>query len=200
MRAEFVAADQPHGTNVAVVRTANRGRGALDPATAFTDVDALVTRERGAMLLCFSADCPSIVLFDPARRVVAAAHSGWRGTVGGIAWKAIRRMQEEFACRADDLLACIGPGIAPCCFEVGSDVVLAVEQRMPLAKEFITLRDGRTYFDIASTIRKQVLEAGVAASRIESANVCTFCRVDEFFSYRAESGRTGRFATVVGLR
>jgi hypothetical protein len=120
--------------------------------------------------------------------------------VAGIAPKMIRRMQARFACQPDELVACVGPAIDSCCFEIGPEVLLAIEQRQPSAQPFVSCRGGRTYFDIPGAIRQQLLDAGVPAASIEMSGLCTACRVDEFFSYRAENGVTGRFAAIVGLR
>ena len=196
----FVAATQPHGANVAVVRSSDRGRGALDGETALGGVDALVTNEPGLALLCFSADCPSVVLYDPVKQAVGVAHSGWRGTVGGIAANTVRCFQDQFGSAPDDLLACVGPGIGSCCFEVGDAFVQAVDELMPLARPFVRQQGKRTTFDITGTVHRQLIEAGVCEHRIEMADVCTMCRPEEFFSYRADRGVTGRFAAVAGLR
>ena len=197
---DFVCARQPHGEEIAVVGAEDHSRGAFGPDDEFSTADALITSEPGAMLMCFSADCPPVLLFDPARGAAGVAHSGWRGTVRGIAGKTVSRMQGEYGTRPEDLIACIGPGIGACCFEVGAVVLDAVENDMPLIRPCIEHRDGRAFLGLHQAIRLQLLRAGVDEDRIEVSDACTHCRTDIFYSYRAESGRTGRFALAAGLR
>ena len=196
----LVVARQPHGDLVAVVRREDRGRGAFGTETEFQDADALITGERGLMLMCFSADCPPVLLFDPARNAVGVAHSGWRGTVAGVVGSTVRCMESEYGSSPADLIACIGPGIGVCCFEVGPVVCRPIDERMPLMKECVELREERTFVDLPGAIRLQLLDAGLAERNIETACLCTSCRNDEFFSYRADGDTTGRFAAVVGMR
>lgn len=73
-------------------------------------------------LVCFGADCTTLLLFDPVRQAIAAVHAGWRGTALGIAYKAVLRMQTEFGCAPEHIRAAIGPCIGRCCFEVGPEV------------------------------------------------------------------------------
>ena len=73
-------------------------------------------------LTIFSGDCIPILLYDPVRRCIAAAHAGWRGTALGIAARAVEAMVRDYGCQAGNILAAIGPGIGPCCFETHGDV------------------------------------------------------------------------------
>src|SRR5262249_48075277 len=101
-----------HGTDVWVVG---------DPLPDPPEFDILVTDRAGDTLAAFAADCIPIVFCDPRRRVVAAAHAGWRGTVAGAAPRAIAAMGERFGSKSEDICVALGPSIGPCCFEVGSD-------------------------------------------------------------------------------
>ena len=76
--------------------------------------DGLLTDEPGAALVCFGADCTTLLLFDPVRQAIAAVHAGWRGTAQGIAYKAVLRMQAEFGCAPEHIHAAIGPCIGRC--------------------------------------------------------------------------------------
>lgn len=89
--------------------------------------DALITGRPGLLLAVQVADCLPILLADPAQRVVAAVHAGWRGTLGGIVAKTVGRMRQEFGCDPKRMLAAFGPGIHRCCYEVGPEVVEGYE-------------------------------------------------------------------------
>jgi hypothetical protein len=98
--------------------------------------DAVVTRARGLLLGVQTADCVPILLADAKRRVVAAIHAGWRGTLKRIAAKTVGRMQMEFGTRPGDIVAALGPGIGGCCYEVGPEVVQAFAAQFAAAREW----------------------------------------------------------------
>jgi len=181
---------QVHGTRVGVVGRAHLGT--VQPAT-----DALVTSVPAVPLLMRFADCAPVLFFDPVRRVVGIAHAGWRGVVAGVIGATVRTMTERLGCDPADLWAGIGPTIGPCCYAVGPEVAVAVETACPPGAGVVRDADGRTYLDLPAAVQAQLRAAGV--EQIEDAGLCTACHVDEFFSHRAEHGRTGRFGVVMEL-
>ncbi len=184
--------------------------------------DASATNRPGLLLGVRTADCAPVLVVDPKRRVVAAIHAGWRGTLQRIVTKAIGQMQMEFACRPQDLLAAIGPTIGGCCYEVGTEVASAFAAKFANAAEFFDeLRTGdepnplqwlnmmppghqpppnKVLLDLPKANRLQLLEAGVLAQNIFVSDLCTACRCDLLFSYRKEGPRSGRLMSVIGLR
>ena len=181
---------QVHGARVGVV---GRGHlGTVQPAT-----DALVTDEVGVPLLLRFADCVPVLFFDPVRRAVGIAHAGWRSVVAGVVGDTVRTMRDRLGCAPADLWAGIGPSIRPCCYEIGPEVLTAIGAACPPGAEIEKLVDGRSHLDLPAAVRAQLREAGV--KQIEDSGLCTACRVDEFFSHRAEHGHTGRFGIVLGL-
>lgn len=181
---------QVHGARVAVVGRAHLGT--VQPAT-----DALVTAMPDVPLLMRFADCSSILLFDPVQRVIGVAHAGWHGVVAGCAGATVRTMTERLGCAPPDIWAGVGPTIGPCCYEVGSEVAEAVTAACPSGTEVVHRVNGRIHLDLPAAVTAQLRAAGV--EQVENADLCTACRVDEFFSHRAERGRTGRFGVVMGL-
>jgi YfiH family protein len=138
------------------------------------------------------ADCQAVILYDPVREVLANVHCGWRGNTHNVLSAAVRRMTGEFGTRPRDLRAAIGPSLGPCCAEFVTHETLFPET-------FARYRVQRNHFDLWEISRWQLAEAGVREDHIETAGLCTRCRTDLFFSYRAEKV-TGRFATVAMLR
>lgn len=197
-----VLGEQRHTTNIAVVRKEDAGRGAREKSTRLPQTDALITACQGICLVVLAADCVPILLYDTENHVVAAIHAGWRGTVGQIARKVIEKMGEVFACRPKNIWAGIGPSIGPCCYEVGENVVEKVRDNLGnltgLVKEGRAF--GKYFLNLWEANRRQLLEAGVCSGQIEVAGLCTGCHHDEFFSYRADDGNTGRFAAGIMLR
>lgn len=181
---------QVHGARVGVVGQAHLGT--VQPAT-----DALVTAVPSVPLLMRFGDCASILFFDPTRRVIGMTHAGWRGVVAGSVEATVRTMVERLDCDLADIWAGIGPAIGPCCYEVGIEVVDAVEAACPAGANVVHRVNGRIHLDLSAAVQAQLDAAGV--EWVEGADLCTACRVDEFFSHRAERGRTGRFGIVMEL-
>lgn len=127
----FVIGHQVHGASVRVVTQADRGRGALTPADAFPDTDALITRERGIVLAVLVADCVPVIVFDPMTPAVGVVHAGWKGTVAHITRNTVEAMSREFASDPHTLLAGVGPSIGPASYEVSADVAERAQAEFP---------------------------------------------------------------------
>ena len=187
--------------------------------------DGLMTDEPGLLIGIQTADCIPILVAARKRRVVAAFHAGWRGTVKRIVESGIGRMRLAFGSRPEDLTAAIGPGIGPCCYAVGEEVLSSFESQFPYARElfhevydsdpirtrypmlFLTQRaPGHSdigpslHLNLAEANRRQLLAAGLKPRAIHLVGGCTSCRPELFFSHRASEGRTGRMMSVIGIR
>lgn len=185
-----ISPHQVHGARVGVVGRAHLG-------TVLPDTDALVTSAPGAPILMRFGDCAPVFFYDDVRRVVGIAHAGWRGVVAGSVGATVRAMTTRLGSDPADIWAGIGPTIGPCCYEVGPEVVNAVRAACPDGADLARIVNGRVYLDLPGAVRAQLSAAGV--QKVEDSGLCTSCRVDEFFSHRAEHGRTGRFGVVVEL-
>jgi YfiH family protein len=184
--------------------------------------DASVTNRPGLLVGVRTADCAPVLVVDPKRRVVAAIHAGWRGTLARIVTKTIGQMQMEFGCRPQDSLAAIGPTIGGCCYEVGTEVAAAFAAKFANASDFFDeLRTGdepnplqwlnmmppghqpppnKVLLDLKRANRAQLVEAGIREENIFVTELCTSCDVDRLFSYRKEGGWSGRLIGVIGIR
>lgn len=191
-RADFVSPNQQHTTNTRQVGRRDRGQ-------VFTCTDTLFTAEPGVPLLLRYADCTPVLLYDPVRRALAVVHSGWRGTVQAAAVVAVGALVAQFDSRPADIVAAIGPSIGPCCYEVGDEVVAAVNDTFTRPASLLPPgRNGRRHFDLWGANYQLLWDAGVR--QIETAELCTSCHRAEFFSYRAQQGRTGHFGALMALR
>ena len=195
------------------------------PAESPLAGDGLITATPGLLLGIQTADCLPIILVDSRQHAVGVFHAGWRGTVKRIVEKGVGEMHRCFGSRARDLKAAIGPGIHGCCYEVGEEVrsqfesqfayaaklFREVEESDPVREKypmlFLTARapghselPKKIFLDLVEANRQQLLAVGVPAKSIEASPLCTTCRTDLLFSYRAEKGRTGRMMGVVGIR
>lgn len=196
----LVFVKQVHGTSVVTITAEDRGMGAMAPDANRVSADAMVTNVPGVTLCILTADCVPVLFYDPVRRAVGAAHSGWRGTVGHISARVVEAMQREFGTKPRDLLVSIGPSIRSCCYEV-DDVVAE-----PVAREFqdpvLFPRFGKPNkyrFSMQSAIRMDLERLGVARARIEDTGLCTSCRANHLFSHRKEQGRAGRLGALIAL-
>jgi YfiH family protein len=159
--------------------------------------DGLICQAPGVYLIMRFADCVPLLLYDPVRHVVGIAHAGWRGTLAGVA-RSVARVMVEGGCRPKDIRVGIGPSVGPCCYEVGPEVVAAARQAgWPVGELFWPGNGPRPHFDLWEANRRQLLNLGI--EQIEVAGLCTACHSDEFYSHRAEQGRTGRFGAVIGV-
>jgi len=191
-RADLVSPNQRHTANVRRVGAADRGR-------IWPGYDTLITDEPEVPLLLRYADCTPVLIYDPAHHALALIHSGWRGTVQAAGRIAVEALAAEYGSRPADLIAAIGPSIGPCCYEVGEDVISAVHAAFDRpAGLLMSRKGGRAHFDLWAANRRWLTEAGVG--QIEVAEICTACRMDDFYSYRAEQGKTGHFGAVAMLR
>ena len=171
---------QVHGAELATHAAPQSPSPFAEPGGAIPEIDGHVTAEPGLAALVFVADCLPVALAGPGG--VAMLHCGWRGLAAGI----VARGAEAIG--ATD--AAVGPGIGPCCYEVGDDVLGA------FAGLGGSVASGRM-LDLAEVARRLLREAGV--ERIESAGLCTSCEEDAFFSHRRDAGRGGRQAGLVWL-
>ncbi len=161
--------------------------------------DIIFTNKQGVTLYMRFADCVPIFLHDPRMGVVGLAHAGWLGTVRGASAAAVRAMSARYGSKPADILAAIGPSIGVDHYEIGSDVRAQVEQTFGTdAERLVEVRGGKTYLDLWAANRLQLENAGV--EQIEIAGLCTACHLDDWFSYRAEKGRTGRFGALIALQ
>jgi polyphenol oxidase len=181
----FAVARQVHGTEEARVTEADGGRGFDDPATALGPADILVTAERAVPLAVLVADCLPIVL--ASEDLLVTVHAGWRGLASGILARAAAVFEDP-----GRAAAAIGPAIGPCHYEVGPEVVTAVEAGSP-GGAVVERRDGSTALDLRGTAARGLAACGVG--EVEAAEVCTACEPARFYSHRRD-GRTGRHAMV----
>ncbi len=189
-----VTVDQVHGENIVKADSLNY----RDLRTAHAD--AIITDVREIAIGVETADCVPILLIDPAKPAIGAVHAGWRSTVKKIVQKTVNRMSEEFGAEPSRMIAAIGPAIGPECYEVDEPVIGPVRGAFSFWNDVAAPRgNGRWSLDLAKANRLELLQIGLAEKNIHSVGMCTSCRRDMFYSYRAE-GRTGRMLSVIMIK
>jgi YfiH family protein len=192
---DFVACQQVHGIMVVTVGLEHAG-------TVQNGADGMTTGAAVLPLSLVFADCVPIVLYDARRHVLGMCHAGWRGTVQGMAAATLAAMAEKHGTDPIDVLAGIGPSIGPASYEVGDDVMQAVQQRLPDAADLLitSAENGRKpHLDLWKANRNQLARGGVPKAQIEVSGIDTARHTGDFFSHRAERGQCGLFCMVAWL-
>lgn len=197
----LTASAQDHNTFVRAVTSENKGVGIYKPRDLHS-VDALITNEKGVTLVTYYADCTPLFFVDTKQKAIGLAHAGWRGTVGRIGEKVVKKMTEFYGTNPADIVAAIGPAISVCCYEVDK----------PCADKFYALSDldssrfvfpkenGKYMIDLLETNRQILVAAGVKNENITVSDVCTNCNSELLWSHRATKGKRGTMSAFMCIK
>jgi YfiH family protein len=188
---------QVHGCRVFEAHDLNPSRVADGVSI---EADAQMTDRSGISLVLTFADCVPILVYDPVHHVVGLAHAGWRGTISEVGRRLVEAMNLRYGSRPYDLRAAIGPSIGGCCYEVGDEVARQFQTRWPGSVVASRSHQASWLVDLWDANRRQLTGAGLLAAHVHVSQLCTACRVDQFYSHRRQAGRAGRFAVVAMLR
>lgn len=162
------------------------------------DTDGAVTRRRDVVLCINTADCVPVVLCDAVAGVIGAVHSGWRGTIGRIAARAVEAM-----CRIGALPQHIHVAMGPCicagCYEVGPEVAEQFRCEFPFYPGIVLTGYPKPHIDLAEAIRDTLIDAGVATGSIQMPPACSKCNPRDYFSARRLGVCSGRTLTAIAL-
>jgi len=156
--------------------------------------DALITRKKNLGLAISSADCPAIFIYDPIQKVIAAVHSGWRGTEKKILRKTIQKLKSDFNSDESNLICYIGPSISQKNYEVSEEVALKFD------KEFILKNENKFYLNLSGANYKMLIEEGVKRTNIQISGLCTFEYENLLHSFRRDSQKSGRALGVIAMK
>ncbi len=199
----FMLLKQLHTPHVRVVESlADAAHDFASPAVL--EGDGLMTDVPGVLLAVGAADCIPVLVADPVRRVAAAFHAGWRGTLARIVEHGIAGMQRRYGSNSSDLRAVVGPGIGPESYVVSKELRTQFASRFAYAAELFHEAIGANgepalYLNLWEANRRQLTDAGVLAHHIDVLGLDTAKDTLQFFSHRAENGFTGRMLGVIGF-
>ncbi len=160
--------------------------------------DILFTNNSRVSLFMRYADCVPLLFYDPKQRVIGLAHAGWMGTAQGVAEVAIKAMTEKYGCQPKNIIAGIGPSISADHYEIKEDVAAQFREKYGAdAEKILQTRENRLYLDLWTANAIQLRNAGV--EHIQVSGICTACHTEDWFSHRAEHGKTGRFGVLMAL-
>jgi hypothetical protein len=183
---------QVHGTQVVIAEEPRK------PLQNYVQADAIITDKPTITLFMRFADCVPILLYEPHKNVAGIVHAGWQGTVNNTVKAAIKRMVSTYNVNAADIVAGIGPSIGPDHYTIREDVLAAFKNRFGHNwQKMIQFEEDKIHLNLWKANELNLLESGV--SKIEIANICTACQTQDWFSHRAEAGKTGRFGALIKL-
>lgn len=157
--------------------------------------DALIVTEPGIPAMVQVADCVPILLYDPVRHAGAAVHAGWRGTAKQVVMKVAQALIADHGCKAENLIAAIGPAVGGCCYEISLEVASQVSGTLPdqPSSKIMTINAaGNPQIDLKTVNRLQLESMGI--TQVEILPDCTLCEPERLWSYRrGEGGRQVAF-------
>lgn len=168
-----------------------------------TNVDAIITNQKDVPLAITTADCLPIIIYDEGKKVIAAIHAGWKGSLNGILKNTIDTIIKSFKSDISNLLFFFGPSICQKCFSVSKeryDMFMMEYGYLEKAHELFKEENNIYYIDIAGLNETILLNLGIKKANIYNANICTLENKDIIHSYRGRKDNDfGLGVTIVSL-
>ncbi|XP_057642194.1 purine nucleoside phosphorylase LACC1 [Chionomys nivalis] len=164
--------------------------------------DGIVTNQRGVTITALGADCITIVFADPVKKACGVAHSGWKGTLLGVAMATVNAMTTEYGCNPEDILVVLGPSVGPCCFALPREQATSFHDLHPsCVRQFDSLNP---YVDIRKATRILLERGGILPQHIHDQkgdlDLCTSCHPDKFFSHVRDGLNFGTQIGFISIR
>ena len=156
--------------------------------------DALITAEKRIGLTISTADCTPIFMYDRKNKIIAAVHSGWRGTEKQILRKTITKLIEQFGTKPEKLFVYFGPSITQKNYEVGEDVAVKFDSK------YLRKISGKLYLDVVDVNKDIVYDFAIPKSNIEISPLCSYEEKDLLQSYRRDREKSGRALGVLAMK
>ena len=183
--------EQIHGDNIVEIKN-------NDPYL-IKAADALITKEKNAVLSVMTADCMPILIFDPVNKAFGIIHAGWKGAFLFLPGKTLRKMTKAFKTRPYDCLAVLGPAICSDCYEVNNDLVEKNTETFRFGELGIIRNNSKIYLDLVEINSEILLAAGLKKGNIHKTGLCTSCLPEFFYSHRRDGGKTGRMMSLAWM-
>ncbi|KAM4701258.1 purine nucleoside phosphorylase LACC1-like [Discoglossus pictus] len=161
--------------------------------------DGIVTNQKGVTIAAPGADCLPLLFSDPVKKAFGVAHSGWKGTVLGVAMATVNAMISEYGCNLQDILVVLGPSVGPCCFTLTQQEAKAFHDIDPQC-----IRQSETpnpYVDIRRATRVLLGRSGIPPANIQDdLALCTSCNSELFFSHKRDGDNFGTQIGFISVR
>jgi len=165
----------------------------ISPTNNRQTCDALVTNKPNTPLLVMVADCIPILFYDDTNYTIGVAHAGRNGTFQNISANTVKKMIDDYSCKAKDIKVEMGPSIQKCCYEVSCELANIT------IKSFGKVFEKNRYIDLQGINKMQLLALGVKEENITISNICTKCSNEPYFSYR-KNNKCGRFGGIIMIK
>ncbi|XP_052046866.1 purine nucleoside phosphorylase LACC1 isoform X2 [Apodemus sylvaticus] len=164
--------------------------------------DGIITDQRGVTITALGADCIPIVFADPVRKACGVAHSGWKGTLLGVAMATVNAMVTEYGCNLEDIIVVLGPAVGSCCFTLPKESATSFHNLHPsCVRQFDS---PSPYVDIRKATRILLERGGILPQNIqdqkEDLDLCTSCHPEKFFSHVRDGLNFGTQIGFISLR
>jgi polyphenol oxidase len=184
---------QVHGNRILNINENTK----LDSDDIPEEADCIVTGLKNTPVMVMGADCNLILVGDIRKRVAAAVHAGWKGTLKKIAARTVLYIKNKFNSNAEDIVSVFGPSIRRCCYKVNRPIVDKFTD-ISGRRDFFSVRDDNIFLDLVKINYMQLREAGISEENISDCGECTYCN-SNFYSYRRSkiTGRQSAIAVII---
>ncbi len=159
-----------------------------------SDSDAMIT-DRTETALCIStADCTAVFIYDSKQKIIAAVHSGWRGTHKRITEKTVKILKNDYKSNPDNLSVYLGPSIGQVNYEVGNEVAGLFDNK------YLIRNEDRFLLDVSLANYDMLTGEGIPPNQIQKSSLCSFEYSELFHSYRRDAMQSGRSLGVIAMR
>lgn len=191
---------QNHTDNIKIIK--NKINKDEPDFNIYQETDGLITNCKDIALSTINADCILLIFYDPVKKVIANVHSGWRGTIKRISVKAVKKMQEEYGSKLEDIICCMSPSICKDHFEVDEDVYNLFKNEFNEINEYDKVYEKKNDKWLIDTIlinRLMLKRAGLKEENIIDSGICSVCNKDLIHSYRAHGKDAGRATLIISM-
>ena len=166
----------------------------VDKGGSVGESDALITKQKKLGLAISSADCTPIFIYDKENKIIAAVHSGWRGTQKCILKKVLKNLNHHFSSKPEDLLVYVAPSISQMNYEIGKEVAVLFD---PI---YLKMENGKIFLDVQKANINMLYEFGIPKDNIEISTLCSYEEKNLLHSYRRDGKLSGRSLGIIAMR
>ena len=187
----LILMQQVHGCRSLLVEHHQKGK-------VIPGIDGMITTEKQIVLGVGTADCLPVLLYGPEKKIIAIAHAGWKGVLGGIVATLVKKII-RLGVKPENIIVAIGPHIGPCCYYIWPERAPLFRKKFGDLPGMITKRENKFYLDLAIPVLFQLENAGVKKGNIDISYDCTFHQSARYYSFRRDGKITGEMLSVISL-
>ncbi|MCF8000948.1 MAG: peptidoglycan editing factor PgeF [Halanaerobiales bacterium] len=190
----IIFAEQIHSNNIKLVNSSDKGSGVYNYSSSLKNIDGLISTDKSIILGGLFADCVPIYIMDKTQGYFALIHAGWKGTYNNILLETINFFKYNLKSSVQDLLIAMGPSIAPNNYEVSFELIKKFKDKFDSTLKYYIKRKSSYWLDLKKLNKSIALDNGIKNENLYISKSCTFENEKLFYSYRRDSGTTGRMA------